>query len=50
MITTLKQAEERMALCYDRFKDNNYDYNLKHWETYVKYVLVEKIKEGDLIK
>ncbi len=49
MITTLKQAKERINLCYKRFGDSEIEKDFKLWESFVKWTLEEKIKNKELI-
>ena len=48
MITTLKQAEEDMKKCYDKFYDLTISKDEKLWYSVAKNILVEKIKKGEL--
>lgn len=48
MITTLKQAEEYMKKCYDKFFDLTMPKEDKIWYSVAKNILVEKIEKGEL--
>ena len=47
MITTKQEIKERIALCNTRFKNKNYPYQLKLWESFAKNVLLEKLQNKD---